>query len=194
MLRRSARSGFTLIELLVVIAIIAILAAILFPVFAKARDRAKATGCLSNLKQMGTAARLYVDDYDGMLVPYGIAIRTARWSRATRAMGRWGITVPFGDGVAWQPVPPLHASHRRALEATKLLAARPATQTTGTRPHGAGRVPAGGPPSRGALPWSRPTNCWACPPRPVTPRSSAPTWAVGRPATWCSRRTTCSRG
>jgi prepilin-type N-terminal cleavage/methylation domain-containing protein/prepilin-type processing-associated H-X9-DG protein len=65
--------GFTLIELLVVIAIIAILAAILFPVFAKARERANSASCLSNLKQMGTAERMYIDDYDGALVPYGIS-------------------------------------------------------------------------------------------------------------------------
>ena len=58
------KKGFTLIELLVVIAIIAILAAILFPVFAQAREKARQTSCLSNLKQIGTGLQLYVDDYD----------------------------------------------------------------------------------------------------------------------------------
>src|SRR5918997_594162 len=61
--------GFTLIELLVVIAIIAILAAILFPVFAQAREKARQTSCLSNLKQIGTASMMYVQDYDEAMFP-----------------------------------------------------------------------------------------------------------------------------
>ena len=58
------RRAFTLIELLVVIAIIAILAAILFPVFAQAREQARSVSCLSNMKQVGTATIMYVQDYD----------------------------------------------------------------------------------------------------------------------------------
>jgi prepilin-type N-terminal cleavage/methylation domain-containing protein/prepilin-type processing-associated H-X9-DG protein len=64
---RAPRRGFTLIELLVVIAIIAILAAILFPVFAQARDQARQTTCLSNMKQLGTALMMYGQDYDETL-------------------------------------------------------------------------------------------------------------------------------
>ena len=59
-----ARAGFTLIELLVVIAIIAILAAILFPVFAQAREQARTAACLSNLKQIGLGIKMYAQDYD----------------------------------------------------------------------------------------------------------------------------------
>ncbi|MBI3945786.1 MAG: prepilin-type N-terminal cleavage/methylation domain-containing protein, partial [Armatimonadetes bacterium] len=63
-----ARRGFTLIELLVVIAIIAILAAILFPVFSRARERARAASCLSNMKQLGTAFTMYMQDYDAVII------------------------------------------------------------------------------------------------------------------------------
>src|SRR5687768_4219848 len=64
MQHRRHRPGFTLIELLVVIAIIAILAAILFPVFAQARDKARQSACLSNSKQLGTAFMMYTQDWD----------------------------------------------------------------------------------------------------------------------------------
>jgi len=63
--------GFTLIELLVVIAIIAILAAILFPVFAKAREKARQTACLSNNRQISTAMMMYLEDWDGQFVTVG---------------------------------------------------------------------------------------------------------------------------
>jgi prepilin-type N-terminal cleavage/methylation domain-containing protein/prepilin-type processing-associated H-X9-DG protein len=68
-LHTGKNAGFTLIELLVVIAIIAILAAILFPVFAQAREKARQTSCLSNMKQLGNAGMMYTQDYDECLVP-----------------------------------------------------------------------------------------------------------------------------
>jgi prepilin-type N-terminal cleavage/methylation domain-containing protein len=61
------KRGFTLIELLVVIAIVAILAAILFPVFAQAREKGRQTTCLSNLKQIGLGVSMYAQDYEGLL-------------------------------------------------------------------------------------------------------------------------------
>ncbi len=64
------RQGFTLIELLVVIAIIAILAAILFPVFARARENARKSTCQSNLKQIGTGCMMYTQDYDEKVIGY----------------------------------------------------------------------------------------------------------------------------
>jgi prepilin-type N-terminal cleavage/methylation domain-containing protein/prepilin-type processing-associated H-X9-DG protein len=75
------RTAFTLIELLVVIAIIAILAAILFPVFAQARDKARQAACLSNLKQIGSGLAMYVQDYDERM-PY-----CCQWGRAWTWLG-----------------------------------------------------------------------------------------------------------
>jgi prepilin-type N-terminal cleavage/methylation domain-containing protein/prepilin-type processing-associated H-X9-DG protein len=78
------RKGFTLIELLVVIAIIAILAAILFPVFAQAREKARQASCTSNLKQIGLALRMYAQDYD--------EINAWEWPMGGRGIYDWNHT------------------------------------------------------------------------------------------------------
>jgi prepilin-type N-terminal cleavage/methylation domain-containing protein/prepilin-type processing-associated H-X9-DG protein len=84
--RERLRRGFTLIELLVVIAIIAILAAILFPVFAQAREKARMAACQSNLKQMGNAFMMYTQDYDE-LWPNG---NPGTWGDCTTLPNRMG--------------------------------------------------------------------------------------------------------
>ncbi len=100
-MKHSTRAGFTLIELLVVIAIIAILAAILFPVFAKAREKARQASCLSNLKQHGLAMNQYVTDYDGTYPPiHDVNNPTGRYyvSNGTVAGFFWSwedITQPY---------------------------------------------------------------------------------------------------
>ena len=115
----SSRKGFTLIELLVVIAIIAILAAILFPVFAKARERARMTSCLNNMKQLGIGLYTYLNDWDeayppnrfppngGEITP-GSDYAGSAWYNWKRAL----LTTQKGAGVflcpsnpyAWEPV------------------------------------------------------------------------------------------
>src|SRR5215210_1743473 len=90
--------AFTLIELLVVMAIIAILAAILFPVFAQAREKARQVSCLSNLKQLGTAWMMYVQDYDEY-TPMGRACSS--YPRRGINQGgscECGASAPFSDG------------------------------------------------------------------------------------------------
>jgi len=93
------KKGFTLIELLVVIAIIAILAAILFPVFARARDKARQTTCLSNSKQIALGVLMYCDDYDEILpaagcamdLDLGVAAADVDWTDyGTGYDGNWG--------------------------------------------------------------------------------------------------------
>ncbi|MCW3096653.1 MAG: prepilin-type N-terminal cleavage/methylation domain [Chthonomonadaceae bacterium] len=85
---RVATFGFTLIELLVVIAIIAILAAILFPVFAKARESARRTVCISNVKQIGLAWMMYVQDNDETFPPSN-SPNSSQWGPSTTFTGKY---------------------------------------------------------------------------------------------------------
>ncbi len=96
-------SGFTLIELLVVIAIIAILAAILFPVFARAREKARQTSCLSNLKQIGLGILMYSQDYDEMWLahyrgPASSAVDYPGGGTSTGLMWYWAV-YPYVNNV-----------------------------------------------------------------------------------------------
>jgi prepilin-type N-terminal cleavage/methylation domain-containing protein/prepilin-type processing-associated H-X9-DG protein len=86
-----SQAGFTLIELLVVIAIIAILAAILFPVFAQAREKARQTACLSNMKQIGTGIMMYKQDYDETFPAFKL-----------HDTGPFGPSRPYGWGDCFQ--------------------------------------------------------------------------------------------
>jgi len=98
---RNRFGGFTLIELLVVIAIIAILAAILFPVFAKAREKARQTQCLSNMKQLGTGMMMYVQDsdevfpinQDASVIPNRPSWATWSWREIVAPYVKNGITL-----------------------------------------------------------------------------------------------------
>jgi prepilin-type N-terminal cleavage/methylation domain-containing protein/prepilin-type processing-associated H-X9-DG protein len=88
----SRRNGFTLIELLVVIAIIAILAAILFPVFAQARESARATSCLSNTKQIALGQLMYSQDYDETIIPWCV-INRGLYPIGIQIQAAWTTTI-----------------------------------------------------------------------------------------------------
>jgi prepilin-type processing-associated H-X9-DG protein/prepilin-type N-terminal cleavage/methylation domain-containing protein len=79
-MRRQSRAAFTLVELLVVIAVIAVLASLLLPALAKAKKRARATQCLSNLKQLGIGMRIYADENEGIVQLDGFVTSTNSWA------------------------------------------------------------------------------------------------------------------
>ena len=122
---RSRNSAFTLIELLVVIAIIAILEAILFPVFAQAREKARSTACLSNLKQLGTATQMYVQDYDETLF--------FRASATNPSVSRSGAIVPSAQQppvLWWNAIQP-YAKNTQILRCPSDPAPAPSKDITG---------------------------------------------------------------
>jgi prepilin-type N-terminal cleavage/methylation domain-containing protein/prepilin-type processing-associated H-X9-DG protein len=122
---RSVWRGFTLIELLVVIAIIAILAAILFPVFAQAREKAREAACLSNVKQLGLALQMYAQDYDETLPNHAqdtdkflAPNAPANWAKGlqsyvknTQVFSCPSAPLPPG----YKPVPPLNSYQGNAV-------------------------------------------------------------------------------
>ena len=145
---RTARHGFTLIELLIVIAVIAILAAILFPVFAQAREKARQATCLSNMRQLGMALEMYIQDYDercfffghnrdlsrlNPLTPLGATRQNRWWNQIlpyTRTQGALLVCpsdfgrIPHAteDGLAGRPLVPRSYVANRAAEGLQLAA------------------------------------------------------------------------
>ena len=152
------KKAFTLIELLVVIAIIAILASILFPVFAQAKAAAKATACLSNTKGMGLGVQLYLGDNDDRMF-----FRSSTNAASTRA----GIAIPSTDPNAsamkwWNQLYP-YVKSRDMYHC-------PSDRTPGARPTPSGRS-------------TRPARR-----RSPSPTSRTPPPRTSRPRTWTASR------
>lgn len=106
--KKRHRQAFTLIELLIVVSIISILAAVLFPVFARARESARKTSCLSNLKQLGTAWLMYAQDYDEKTA---IAV----YYHGTDEEVAWDFTLDYSD-VDWSDPDPTPKSSPGVLD------------------------------------------------------------------------------
>jgi prepilin-type N-terminal cleavage/methylation domain-containing protein len=148
------RAGFTLIELLVVIAIIAILAAILFPVFARAREAARKTSCLSNVKQLGLAAQMYKTDYDE-------AYPDSRqfWQDAAPNFPHEYGVAPYNPGAYYGGEHIYRFAHRRYLN-------------DGNTPGGVGRA---------YNPYIKNIGIFRCPSDPENRGWAAPTWFLDTP-------------
>jgi len=90
----TARRGFTLIEMLVVVGILAVLAAIIFPVFAQARGRARQAQCIANLKQLGQALEMYSSDYDD-LYPFAVDAADSLCPQIWDGFPQWQAWIPY---------------------------------------------------------------------------------------------------
>lgn len=101
------KKGFTLMEMLVVVAILVILAALLFPVLRKAIEAGQKVGCMSRLRQIGLASRLYADDYDGRY-PLGAVATTAGWSLSWHDL----LQPPLSPHEFFCPLAPRGATYR----------------------------------------------------------------------------------
>jgi prepilin-type N-terminal cleavage/methylation domain-containing protein len=101
--RRPRRRGFTLIELLVVIAIISILASILFPTFARARESARMTSCSSNMRQLGIAMSMYANDHDELFPDHDRSQQDGSYYRAGLIVPDWAVTPRQNWAQAIQP-------------------------------------------------------------------------------------------
>jgi prepilin-type N-terminal cleavage/methylation domain-containing protein len=126
------RRAFTLVELLTVIAVIALLAALLFPVFARAREAARATACLSNLKQIGLAVQLYLQDYDNVFPMNRLPDSTHTFAGCT-ATGKEPEGGLFGSSITWKRVLFTYIKNSKVLECP--------SNTYAWRPSGVSDIP-----------------------------------------------------